>query len=239
MKRFSLRLPDELYEALKQHAKLVKKNVNRYAVDLIEEKLTESKMQFPIQAAPSKLEMLKATVGSFEKQHGRLPSVAEAAEASGLPYLHVWNLKSKLGVQLLTAKQSRAYTWAEKTRAELWSMPPWSNSRTERRCKKCRRWVSIGFDGWVTKEGETFCDACLPAEGKEEKAQFEQHRKAERVKYLCAIEHFDELPVETCAKCGNKRTVSWADSKDQLICDSCMTEEDFKALKDYRQGCQL
>jgi len=225
---------------LKRKADLLGKSVNVVLLELIKKGLTEAETQVPVQAQPSKLETLKVAVGNFQKDHGRTPSISEAAKASGLSYTQVWNLRSKLESPLLTTGELKNALWAERKRSRLWNLPPWISERLSTSCDRCEKPITVGFedhricDGWITKTGEELCDSCLSAEDKAEKARYHQHRKAEVARYGLASRYHAALFDDTCASCGKKAKIVWADGDDRLICEKCLTDADLQALKEHR-----
>ena len=167
MKRFSLRINDELWKRLESRADLLSESVNKCIVHFIEKGLEDSGTEVPHEVRPSRLEALKLAVESFQKDHGRMPSVSEAAKASGLSYMQVWNLRSKLESPLLTTGELRTVLWAKRKRSRLWNLSPWLSEATYSGCDKCGHAIDIGFEnhrilnGWITKGGEVHCDNCL------------------------------------------------------------------------------
>mgnify|MGYP001152887616 CR=1 FL=1 len=240
MKRFPLRLDEQLWEALKDRAGALGKSVNEFLLELIRQGLSESETQALVQVQPSMLEMLKVAVGKFQKDHGRMPSVSEAAKASGLSYMQVWNLRSKLESPLLTTGELKNVLWAERKRARLWSLPPWISERLSGECDRCEKPITVGFedhgicDGWITKEGKELCDSCLNMEDKAEKERYLQHRKATVTRYGLASRYHAALFDDICARCGKNAKIAWADSEDHLICENCITDEDAQAVKEHQ-----
>ena len=240
MKRFSLRINDELWKRLESRADLLSESVNKCIIQFIEKGLEEPETETPRQVRPSKLEALKLAVESFQKDHGRMPSVSEAAKASGLSYMQVWNLRSKLESPLLTTGELKNVLWAERKRSRLWNLPPWISERLSTSCDRCEKPITVGFedhricDGWITKEGEELCDSCLKPEDRAEKERYLQHRKAEVARYGLASRYHAALFDDACARCGKDAKIAWADSEDHLICENCITDEDAQAVKEHQ-----
>jgi len=240
LKRFSLRINDELWNRLENWADLLGESVNKCIVHFIEKGLEDSGTEVPHEVRPSRLEALKLAVETFQKEHGRRPSVSEAAKASGLSYMQVWGLRSRLELPLLTTGELKSVLWAERKRSRLWNLPPWISERLSADCDKCEKPITVGFedhkicDGWITKKGEELCDSCLKAEDKADKERYLQHRKAVVARYGLASRYHAVLFDDTCARCGKKTKIVWADSEDHLICENCITDEDAQAVKEHQ-----